>query len=265
MRKWKTIWLWISSLLLLLYGGNAIANAFDSEERIPILGYHHIVPDEDKEAYFPHNMWVMSLSQFEEQMKLLYEEGYHSVSLDDVYAWKQGKKELDEKSVVITFDDGFYSSTKFAQPVLEAYGFCGSVFVIGSAIDDDHGPYDPSKRQHASSADMEDEHVLRYYSHSYDLHHKDANGFRIDQLSDAELLADTKQAKQVSSIDYYAYPFGKYNTRIQAILQQQHTHLAFGYNENRKARRGDDPYALPRFNVNAYTRLDVFAAMLHSR
>ena len=69
-------------------------------------------------------------------MKLLKEEGYHSVTLEDVYAWKQGEKELTEKSIAITFDDGFYSTTKFALPVLKRYGFTGSVFVIGSAIDE---------------------------------------------------------------------------------------------------------------------------------
>lgn len=74
-------------------------------------------------------------------MKLLKEEGYHSVTLEDVYAWKQGEKELTEKSIAITFDDGFYSTTKFALPVLKRYGFTGSVFVIGSAIDEHHGLY----------------------------------------------------------------------------------------------------------------------------
>ena len=255
----------ILGIILLLYGANAVISAYDKEERIPIIGYHHIVPDADKKAFFPTNMWVISLSEFEQQIKLLKEEGYHSVTLDEVYAWKQGKRNLDEKSIAITFDDGFYSTTKFAQPILKKYGFTGSVFVIASAIDEQHGAYDPSKRQHASHEDMADERVLQYYSHSYNLHHKDKNGFRINQLSDALLVQDTEKAAEQTSIAYYAYPFGKYNSRMQKILKQEGTRLAFGYNENRKARRTDDPYALPRFNVNAYTRLDVFRAMLESK
>ena len=137
---------------------------------------------------------MISLSDFERQMQLLKEDGYHSVTLEDVYAWKMGKKDLDEKSIAITFDDGLYSTTKFAQPVLKRYGFTGSVFVIGSAIDEQHGPYDPKLRQHASHADMQDERVLQYFSHSYDLHHKNADGFRIDQLNDEQLQRDTEQA-----------------------------------------------------------------------
>ena len=109
--------------LLLAYGLQVVYVKSLPSEQITILGYHHIVEDKDKEAYFKGNMWVNSLSSFEAQMKLLKEKGYHSVSLQDVYEWRMGRKELDEKSVVITFDDGFYSSIKYAQPILEKYGF----------------------------------------------------------------------------------------------------------------------------------------------
>ena len=106
---------------------------------------------------------------------------------------------------------------------------------------------------------------MQYYSHSYNLHHKNADGFRIDLLNDEQLIRDTEQAAKQGSITFYAYPYGKYNKRIQNILKDKGTLLAFGYNENRNAKRSDDSYALPRFNVNAYTRLDVFRAMLESR
>lgn len=68
-------------VLLVLYAGNAVVNAFETEDSIPIIGYHHIVPDADKKAYFATNMWVVSLSDFEQQMKLLQEKGYHSITL----------------------------------------------------------------------------------------------------------------------------------------------------------------------------------------
>lgn len=61
-------------ILLLLYAGNALVQAFNREDGIPIIGYHHVVPDADKQAFFPNNMWVISLSDFERQMQLLKEE-----------------------------------------------------------------------------------------------------------------------------------------------------------------------------------------------
>lgn len=247
--------------LLLAYGLQVVYVKSLPSEQITILGYHHIVEDKDKEAYFKGNMWVNSLSSFEAQMKLLKEKGYHSVSLQDVYEWRMGRKELDEKSVVITFDDGFYSSIKYAQPILEKYGFQGSVFVIGSQIEANRSEYKPNKRQHATLADMQHAKKLSFYAHSFGLHHKDG-GFRVHQLTKEALQIDTQKEASLVSTEFYAYPYGKYNPLIQEVLKQHGTKLAFGFNENRKASRQDDPYALPRFNVNAYTKLDVFYQMV---
>lgn len=254
-------------IITCLYAANVVyAKMNTTRSSLAIIGYHHIVPDEDKDQYYKNTMWVASLSSFEEQMELLHREGYHTLTLDEVAAWKRGEKELKGKNVVLTFDDGFYSTVKFAQPVLKRYGFQGSVFVIGSAINNQHGAYDPSIRQHASLKDMEDQSTLRFYSHSYDLHKKESanGGFRVNALNKDQLREDTLKEKALVSIQYYAYPYGKYNPLIQEVLQEEGVSLAFGFNENRKATRADSDYGLPRFNVNAYTRLDVFQAMLDS-
>lgn len=237
-----------------------------NQDSLAIIGYHHIVPDEDKERYYKDNMWVASLSSFQEQMQLLHDLGYHTLTLDEVAEWKRGERKLKGKNVVITFDDGFKSTIEFAQPILKQYGFQGSVFVIGSAIPDKTKPYDPSLRQHASLKEMRDQSVLRFYSHSYDLHKKKSSngGFKVNALDMEELRKDTLQEKQLVSITYYAYPYGKYNDSIQKVLKDEGVKLAFGFHENRKATRADDDYAIPRFCVNAYTRLDVFRAMLES-
>lgn len=260
-QKRTTSFVILLMMLCILYGVQVCYVKLNKQVQIPIIGYHHIVEDKDKEAYFKGNMWVNSLSSFEAQMKLLKQKGYHSVSLDDIYEWRMGRKELDEKSICITFDDGFYSSIKYAEPILAKYGFTGTVFVIGSQIADKRESYLPQKRQHASLKDMEEAKALSFYSHSYDLHHKDGD-FRVNQLSREQLAQDTKKAAASIATTYYAYPYGKYNADIQTVLKHQGTKLAFGFNENRKASRKDDPYALPRFNVNAYTKLDVFYQMV---
>lgn len=192
-------------------------------------------------------------------MRYLHEQGYHTLTLDEVYAWKKGKKKLAAKSVVITFDDGFLSSIHYAQPILKKYGFTGTVFAIASDIKE-HKAYDDTKRQHASLDDIKNS-SLQFYSHTYDLHHKN-QGFAIDQLDKEGLRKDMEKSNALVSSDYLAYPYGHYNDAIIEVLKEQGTKLAFGFNENRKATLSDDDYKLPRFCVNRYTRLEVFQAML---
>lgn len=267
MKKQKRNVIILICILCLFYIGNvAYTKTKAKESKLTILGYHHIVPDTDKEKYYKNNMWVGSLSSFEAQMKLLHDEGYQSMSLDEVYAWKKGEKELPAKAVVITIDDGFYSTVKFMAPVLNKYGFTAASFVIGSAIPKQHAPYRRDIRQHAALSDMLNQNDIQFYSHSYDLHKKGrANGdFAVNMKTREQLIEDTRKEKALVSIEYYAYPYGKYNPLIQKVLKDAGTKLAFGFNENRKATRKDSDYGLPRFCVNGYTKLDVFKAMLES-
>ena len=71
------------------------------------------------------NPWTQSASSFEQEIRLLKEQGYTAVGLDDVAAWKAGKKTLPEKSVVITFDDGDRSVLEIAYPILKRWGLVG--------------------------------------------------------------------------------------------------------------------------------------------
>lgn len=257
MRKKKIgiLLLWICALYSILL----VVSKSRSQDQLTVIGFHHIAPDEIAEKRFPHNMWVTKLSTFEEEMKYLYEHGYHTLSLQEVYDWKHGNKQIDEKSVVLTFDDGFLSSIHYAEPILQKYGFQGSVFAIASEIRE-HGPYDDQVRQHASLEDIKQS-SLAFYSHTYDLHHK-AGGFAVDQKSKEEIEADIKKNNQLVSSEFLAYPYGRYNDKIISVLKENKTKLAFGFNENRKAKLSDSDYRLPRFCVNRYTSLAAFQAML---
>lgn len=253
-RRMTCIIICATLLLYLFYAGMHKDNT-----RLAILGFHHIAPDHEAETHFKGNMWVTKLSTFEEEMKYLYDHGYQSLTLDEVYAWKKEGKKIPEKSVVLTFDDGFLSTIHYAEPILKRYGFHGTVFAIASDIKE-HGPYDHTKRQHASLADIKAS-SLDFYSHTYDLHHKD-KGFAIDQKSEKELIKDITQSNALVDGTYLAYPYGHSNPLAKKVLKKNGVKLAFGFNENRKAVISDDDYALPRFCVNRYTKLDVFAAML---
>lgn len=257
--KHKRLYIYLTACIFFLYGIQVVYSKSRPRTTLPILGFHHIAPDAEAEANFPHNMWVTKLSTFEEEMKYLYEQGYHTLTLDEVYAWRMGHLSLPEKSVVITFDDGFLSSIHYAQPILEKYGFHGSVFAIASSIKE-HGPYDATIRQHASLSDINAS-SLDFYSHTYDLHHKN-KGFRVDQMKKSQLEADIEKSNQLVSSEYLAYPYGHANDTLIEVLKQKGTKLAFGFNENKKASIKDDPYRLPRFCVNRYTTLEVFQAML---
>ncbi len=249
----------IYALFLLVHMGDENRG----EEGIAILGFHNVVRDEEKQTYDRYNMWVDSASAFEEKIRYLYEEGYVCWSLEELYEWWMGEREKPDKVVVLTFDDGYYASAALIAPILEKYGYCGSTFVIGSMLEEEH-TWDGSQLQFLNKADMEDQRIMRYYSHTYRLHDKKNGQYAIDLADHAQLQADFDRQKGVSDCSYVAYPYGYYNDEMISVLKENHVKLAFGYHENRKATRYDDPYQLPRFSIHAYTGMDSFRAMLES-
>lgn len=251
--------IYISQYLMLMITGN------EKQETLVILGFHNVVSDQEKKANHKQNMWVDSVSAFEEKLRYLYEQGYQTLSLDEVYEWKQGTREIDAKSVVLTFDDGYLASSYLIAPILAKYNFCAATFVVGNTIESGEHVWDGSKIQFMNMQDMKDQSIMKYYSHTYNSHDKVNGKFLIDVKSKEALQEDFDLQKQFVDTDYFAYPYGYFNDKQIEVLKQNNVKLAFGYHENRKASRDDDNYKLPRFAITAYTNMEVFKAMLNSR
>jgi peptidoglycan/xylan/chitin deacetylase (PgdA/CDA1 family) len=108
--------------------------------RVPILMYHYVsVPPADADNY--RIGLSVTPEQFRLQMQYLAENGYHTVTLDDVlYALAQGAA-LPPKPVVLTFDDGYTDMYTNAFPIMREYGFTGTFFIVTAWIDEQNPNY----------------------------------------------------------------------------------------------------------------------------
>lgn len=91
---------------------------------LPVLSYHAIRTIHD----MPLSMTVIDDDRFAEEMRYLHEQGYATLSMDEVVQFLKGKK-FPPKSVAINFDDGLVSSLQ-AVPLLLRYGFKATFWVI---------------------------------------------------------------------------------------------------------------------------------------
>jgi hypothetical protein len=100
---------------------------------LPILMYHHI-------DYLPPNaskLWqdlTVSPETFEAQMKYLFEQNYQPITFEEFLNFLKNKKEIPEKSLIITFDDGWKNQYQNAFPVLKKYNFRATFFVVVTYI-----------------------------------------------------------------------------------------------------------------------------------
>lgn len=89
---------------------------------VPILTYHNLA-DQAK------GRLVLASASFREQMQYLKTNGYRVVSLADFIEFTRLDRQLPQKAVVLTFDDGYRAFKDHARPVLKELGFTATLFI----------------------------------------------------------------------------------------------------------------------------------------
>lgn len=98
----------------------------DGVQTVPILCYHRVGSARSK--------MVVSPAQFEAQLEWLSRNGWQVVSLREVAGFLAGRRPLPERSVAITFDDGYESVHRLAYPLLKRFGMPATLFVYTDFI-----------------------------------------------------------------------------------------------------------------------------------
>lgn len=99
--------------------------SYGCTEEVPVLVYHDVVSSAAPE---PGRSDQIPLNKFKEQMKYLYDNGYTVISIDELVGFMKGKS-VSRKSIVLTFDDGWKSTTNMI-PILKRYHFKASFFIF---------------------------------------------------------------------------------------------------------------------------------------
>jgi peptidoglycan/xylan/chitin deacetylase (PgdA/CDA1 family) len=94
----------------------------DGYQIVPILCYHNL----GEQA---KGRMVMATSTFREQMQYLRANGYRVISLREFVEFTRLGRQVPQRSVVLTFDDGYKSFRQHAYPVLKELGFTATLFV----------------------------------------------------------------------------------------------------------------------------------------
>lgn len=231
-------------------------------EEVPVILYHHLLKDEENP--YINNTAVLDVDVFDEQIKYLYTQGFTTLTLYELEQFVLGEIEVPKKSVVITFDDGYSSNFHYAYPILKRYDFNASMFLITHKIPDETQEFSPERTmaigwdQLTKASD-----VFEYANHTHDLHkmNEDEEPYLLTK-SRNYLIRDLEFNKEITKGDYFAYPYGKYNTRNIDILEELGYSMAFTTNRG-YVRPGDPVFELNRFGIFPSTNRIRFMQILH--
>lgn len=205
-----------------------------------VLQYHH-VSDETPAAT------SISPALFRQHMAHLREAGYAVVSLPDLAARLRSGEPLPDRTVAITFDDGYDSIYQTAFPILKKYGWPFTVFVNTRPIDQGLEQFVSWKqlREMAAAGATVANHS---YSHPHLLRRRQGeseSAWRA-RVGDEILRAEMAIAKETGQEHrLFAYPYGEYDRETGKLLEDL-GFMAFGQQSGPLAAT-DDLQALPRF------------------
>lgn len=238
----------ISTIILIIVLFEMWKNYNLNQKQVAVLVYHNIVlTNEEKEK----DTDTLTITDFEEQLKYLKDNKYETISVEDYYNWKENKQDIPEKSVIITFDDGYYSFKYLAQPILEKYNFKATCFLIGNETGEITPEYD-SKKYGTIGLDEINDHSssITYGCHTFDLHKQDENGIPIvKSKSYEELKEDLEQFNSnLFNAKYLAYPYYTSTNDFEKVLENANYNLAF-VGEEEMATKNVDNYKVPRISA----------------
>lgn len=233
----------------------------ESGQSVAVLMYHHIM---DKPAQDD----IISTAQFEEQMRLLKEENYHVIGLDQYKDFMLHGASLPDKAVLITFDDGYESFYQLAYPILKKYGYPAVSFIIVSRIDHPVNGEIP-KMTWDQLREMK-QNGIAFMNHTYDLHKKaeiDAKGgqkpvtvgrlYLRDQKrqeTEAEYekrvtedlkTAETRLQEELgNTYGALAFPFGSYDNNLLKLVKALGIDLTFTVKPGMTGRSDTNAYRI---------------------
>lgn len=227
---------------------------------IPVLLYHHLLSDRENENY-RNNSTVDPLT-FIIQMEYLKDAGYKTITLDDLYAYINGEKNISAKSFALTFDDGLLTTQRYVYELLKAFNFKATNFIITSRIPPVERLFDPSTLQFLSLKNMNSmRDVFSFEGHTHNMHYfmTDSCGALVCSTAEA-VSADIATSLAVMPHNYFAYPFGQHKEETTRLLKRANISMAFTTRKD-YVHVGEDLYRVPRIDVQRSMTFPQFKAL----
>jgi peptidoglycan/xylan/chitin deacetylase (PgdA/CDA1 family) len=229
--------------------------------RALVLMYHQVgLPLSPQEHRF-----CTSPQDFMAQMQWLVEVGYRGASLADVLGHVTGQQALPERSVHVTFDDGFVGVLEYALPTLTALGIPATLFALprraGSTNDWMH------QRGFPRRALMSPTQLKLLADEGITIGSHTCSHVRLPELPSTEAhseIADSKHELEDMlgrEVAHFAYPYGLVNSSVREMVMRAGYRSACstrsGFN-----RAGEDPYMIRRLDISGKDKLWQFRQKL---
>ncbi len=265
--KLSKIFIIIILLIIVLITSISIAIA-NSEEAInvPIIMYHSILKDPARS-----NKYTITPSVLEEDLKYIKDNGYTTITISDLISYVYEDKQLPEKPIILTFDDGHYNNYGYLLPLLEKYDMKAVISIVGAYTDKftqtDEANLNYSYLRWKDIKELMDTGRIEFQNHTYDLHSN--TGKRIGtkkikgetdehyrQVLEEDIIKLQKEFEEYTNYtpQCFTYPFGGISNASLDIIKELGFKASLSCEQgiNKLTKNPNSLYLLKRYNRPSY-------------
>jgi peptidoglycan/xylan/chitin deacetylase (PgdA/CDA1 family) len=189
-----------------------------SRQQIPVLCYHQIRDWRATDSKRAKD-YIVPVAVFKQQLKMLADSGYHTISPDELYDYLTKGSPLPSKPIMLTYDDTDLGQFTIAYPEMQKYNFKGLFFIMTVSLNRPNYMTREEVKQLSDAGNT-------IGSHTWDHHNVKqykGNDWKV------QLDKPTQQLESITgkAIRYFAYPFGLWNEQAIPELKKRDFKAAF--------------------------------------
>jgi peptidoglycan/xylan/chitin deacetylase (PgdA/CDA1 family) len=189
-----------------------------NRQQIPVLCYHQIRDWRATDSKRAKD-YIVPVAVFKQQLKMLADSGYHTISPDELYDYLTKGSPLPSKPIMLTYDDTDLGQFTVAYPEMQKYNFKGLFFIMTVSLNRPNYMTREEVKQLSDAGNI-------IGSHTWDHHNVKqykGNDWKV------QLDKPTQQLETITGkpIRYFAYPFGLWNEQAIPELKKRDFKAAF--------------------------------------
>ncbi len=210
------------------YSVDAVPTESDSA-CVPIILYHEVKPT--------NGHLVVSPGDFENDLKYLSAHHYTTITMADLLEYAYNDKDLPDKPIILSFDDGYLDNYKYVYPLLKKYNMKIVLSLIAKNTDDfTQIPDDNILYSHVTWTQLNEmlqSGLVEVQNHTYNLHSnkgkrigcmqmKGESNLHYEEALTEDVMKCQNEIKEMTGKNpsTFTYPYGKFSENTDAVLKK---------------------------------------------
>lgn len=227
---------------------------------IPILMYHKL--DKDRS-----DILTVKVSDFAKQLHYLIQEECTFLTFKELLDAKEKFHLLPQKSILLTFDDGYQNNYDHLLPLLKQHGIKATIFLPVDMIGKENEWDGGGEKIMDWETLKEAKEYFEYGLHSYQ-HRNMAEMTKEEFRQDLENCLETLDKHQLEVVPVLAYPYGKFPKnaakfkKFAEVLDEFGIQYALRIGNKTNAWPIQTPYKVCRFDIRGTDTLPKFKSKI---